>query len=91
MPHWGVGRNKVISLHPVKNISSLNMKESGVFNYADWENPKLSHLGIKIFCNNMSSQIYQENYFNLIDILRNKLMDYDNVFTHNPWGEYGNE
>ena len=91
MPHWGVSRKKVISLHPVRNVSSLSMKESSVFDYADWENPELSKLGIKIFCNNVSSQIYQENYYNLIDILRNKLINYDNVFTHNPWGEYGNE
>ncbi len=34
---------------------------------------------------------YQENYQLLYDLLRNRLRTDMNVFSHNPWGEYGHE
>ena len=38
-----------------------------------------------------SRKKYSENYHTLIDILRKRLQTTQNVFTHNPWGEYGHE
>lgn len=37
------------------------------------------------------SQIYTENYYSIIGLLRDELTPDMNVFTHNPWGEYGHE
>lgn len=88
---WTFGRKKVLSEYPLKNISYLDFDESGVFNSANWQKPEITKFGIEIFNKNISDKNYIENYYKLRDHLKNKLMDYDNVFTHNPWGEYGNE
>lgn len=37
------------------------------------------------------SQIYAENYSTIVRLLENELTSDMNVFTHNPWGEYGHE
>jgi hypothetical protein len=37
------------------------------------------------------SQIYTENYPTIVNLLRDELTSDMNVFTHNPWGEYGHE
>lgn len=34
---------------------------------------------------------YQDNYLHLVERLRSELTADMNVFTHNPWGEYGHE
>ncbi len=35
--------------------------------------------------------LYEENFKTLVDQLRPQLTSKSNVFTHNPWGEYGHE
>lgn len=37
------------------------------------------------------TQIYQKNYMDICEMLRSELRSDMNVFTHNPWGEYGHE
>lgn len=37
------------------------------------------------------TQIYTENYYSILELLRSELTSDMNVFTHNPWGEYGHE
>ncbi len=41
--------------------------------------------------NTGSGKDYKENYYKLKNHLKKKLMGYVNIFTHNPWGEYGSE
>ena len=38
-----------------------------------------------------SKEHYRNNYDELKQRLEEKLRGYRNVFTHNPWGEYGHE
>ncbi len=38
-----------------------------------------------------SGKTYRDNYAALVTELEHRLAGYRNVFTHNPWGEYGNE
>ena len=93
-PWWGVGRRKSLPEHPIKNISCLNMDESEIFfNGADWQNPVVTDYGLEIVDKNMSERIekYKNNFNELKQRLEKKLDGYRNVFTHNPWGEYGNE
>ena len=84
-------RNKVLSEYPMKNVSCLGIVESKAFNAANWQNPRTSKYGIEISKKTLSDKEYKDNYYKLKIQLENKLMDYDNVFTHNPWGEYGSE
>ncbi|MEM3101646.1 MAG: hypothetical protein QXT99_09900 [Candidatus Nitrosotenuis sp.] len=90
-PQWTVGRKQVLSELPIKKVSCLALDESEVFNGADWENPEITRFGIKITKNGVSDKKYIENYSKIKEELRVKLINYNNVFTHNPWGEYGNE
>lgn len=90
-PHWGIGRRNVLSDFPLKKVSSLELTESGIFDKADWNNPKITEFGIEIAGDNRSGNIYRQNYSELKQVLREKLQPYRNVITHNPWGEYGHE
>jgi len=89
-PHWSAARRNVLSEHPVRNISSLDLDESGAFNAADWLNPVVTKYGLAL-SNNAISEKYEGNYQKIKQGLKEKLIGCSNVFTHNPWGEYGNE
>lgn len=90
-PDWKAGREKTLSEYPLKNISSLGIDESEVFNGADWANPVITKFGIKISNKNVSDKKYIENYYKLKNQMEKRLAGYRNVFTHSPWGEYGSE
>jgi|Deesub1362A_J573_1020465.scaffolds.fasta_scaffold01035_4 LmbE family N-acetylglucosaminyl deacetylase len=90
-PHWTTGRRQILSKLPIKKVSSLEMEESGVFNCADWNRPVIKEYGMEITKRRVSDKKYKENYYKIKEKLGVKLANYKNVFTHNPWGEYGNE
>jgi LmbE family N-acetylglucosaminyl deacetylase len=90
-PEWNRGRRQSISQLPVKKVSSLDLQESGVLNGADWTKPVITEYGLKITRLGISEEKYKENFYKIREILKNILVNYRNVFTHNPWGEYGNE
>ncbi|TVL99225.1 MAG: hypothetical protein CV087_18845 [Candidatus Brocadia sp. WS118] len=90
-PIWGHGRKRSLSAYPLKNISCLEIDESEAFNGADWKNPVITKFGLEISNKKISDEKYRENYFKLREGLIRKLIGYYNVFTHNPWGEYGHE
>jgi hypothetical protein len=87
---WTIGRKQSLSEYPMKNISCLGIDEPEAFNSNNWQNPVLTEFGIKIF-KRIPNKKYKENYSKITKVLKDKLTKYDNVFTHNPWGEYGNE
>jgi len=86
-----IGRKRTLSEYPMKNISCLEIAESMVFDDINFRNPLITKYGIEISNDNIAKKRYINNYYNLRKMLRNKLKDYQNVFTHNPWGEYGHE
>jgi LmbE family N-acetylglucosaminyl deacetylase len=67
----------------------LEIAESGVFDGADWEQPLATEFGLGITQNRLSDITYRENFDTLKNKLREHLRGCENVFTHNPWGEYG--
>ena len=75
-----IGRKHLKTLIPLKNYLFLDLKETDIFNTANWNNP------IK-FDQSLNIKSYQ--------ILKNKLSKIikygDTIYTHNPWGEYGHE
>lgn len=89
-PQWTIGRKKSLSEHPMKNISCLDIIEVNACDSSDWQKPVLTEYGIKIYKKEISDN-YKGNYPKLAEGLKDKLLNCHNVFTHNPWGEYGNE
>lgn len=90
-PDLGSGRRKVISEYPLPNLSCLNITEAGSFNGADWDTPRESDYGLEITANKNAAERYQSNFHTLNERLTSVLKGYKNVYTHNPWGEYGHE
>jgi hypothetical protein len=69
----------------------LNIDESEVFHDNNWYDPVITKYGLKIKNKSIAYKKYVENYYIIRETLKQKLALYRNVFTHNPWGEYGNE
>lgn len=92
-PAWTEGRHKSIPELPIESLSCLGLDESEAFNGADWRNPVISKQGLEISNNVNRNRLenYKNNYKELLARLKPLLSDYKNVFTHNPWGEYGHE
>lgn len=90
-PDLGRSRIQSLSHYPLENMTPLFVDQSDTFDGADWLNPVTSQFGIRISKKGYSDTKYMANYRRLRIELRNGLRDYKNVFTHNPWGEYGNE
>jgi LmbE family N-acetylglucosaminyl deacetylase len=88
-PDWGVKRERSLKEHPRKNICCLGLTESGTFLGVDWDNPIISEFGLEITNRSISDKNYKINYYNLKQQLGKLLKGYQNIFTHNPWGEYG--
>ena len=88
-PTWTGGRHKSLNAYPLDNMLCLEIAESEVFEGADWERPVTTDYGLDITQNHLSDKIYRENFYTLKNRLRNHLQGCENVFTHNPWGEYG--
>jgi len=81
------GRKLLQSRYPLKNIEWLNVQESNDL-LANWNNPKLTNFGIFVTRNKNE---YEKNFRYLAEFFKKKLAEYDVVYTHNPWGEYGHE
>lgn len=88
-PDWGIKRERSLKEHPRKNIYCLGLKESGTFLGVDWDNPIINEFGLEITNRSLSDKDYKKNYYKLKQQFGKLLKGYHNIFTHNPWGEYG--
>lgn len=89
-PSLEQGRRRVIAEYPL-NISCLEIEEPGSFNTANWNTPVESPFGLDIAHNRAVKIRYEQNYHRLCARLASTLRGFRNVYTHNPWGEYGHE
>ncbi len=90
-PGIGVARKKTIEEYPLPNVSTLDITEPLSLDKADWLQPVVTDYGIKLGKCQESDRRYQETYEKLIQVVRGCVANRSNVFTHNPWGEYGHE
>ncbi|HEC27453.1 MAG TPA: hypothetical protein ENI67_08590 [Gammaproteobacteria bacterium] len=88
-PVWTDGRRKSLTEYPLSNLHCLELEEAGVFEGVNWEQAVNTDYGLRITENHLSDAVYKSNYDTLKTRLREQLQGYHNVFTHNPWGEYG--
>ncbi len=91
-PICETGREKALREHPARaKITSLGLDEADVLYGADWKKPQTDRFGLKIPYKKENAIKYEENFHRLTAMLRDKIGVHQNVFTHNPWGEYGHE
>lgn len=93
MPRLTRGRANVVRDHPCKNLDTLAITEAGVFDCANWPVPDITSYGLHIRGrkNRALGEQYRANYSVLVTQLKDVLSEYQNIYTHNSWGEYGHE
>ena len=74
--------------YPLTKVRFLKLRQSDAFEAANWNKPKDAESGLQL---RRRSSLYEENAEKLLSILEVELKHEKLVFTHNPWGEYGNE
>lgn len=89
MPKWTEGRKRSIASYPLPKVTCLELPESEVFWGVDWSRPEFTGYGLRVTQTNLTDAIYRNNFARLKQQLRDHLRGCENVFTHNPWGEYG--
>jgi len=87
-PRKAAARQRAVAALPFAGIIELGITESGAKFSADWAHPRLTPTGIEITEAGARGR-YEFNFQKLIDGLRPVLAGCHEVYTHNPWGEYG--
>lgn len=87
------GRQAVLADYPVRTIAALGLEEANVYDRARWPYPDHTAYGLELRrdTDRDAARRYQDNFETLQSKLTQQLAGYGNVFTHNPWGEYGHE
>jgi hypothetical protein len=85
------GRKKSLPILPLRKVSCLGLDESEVYSDIHLCIPVMSCYGVEVSGNPDAIARYEKNYFRIKSLLQDKLAVCKNVYTHNPWGEYGNE
>lgn len=87
-PQRSEARRQAVAALPLPSIVDLQIPESG----AGWKpyqkNPQLTPSGVMV-CDAAVRARYESNYTKLLEGLRTSLAGIRDVYTHNPWGEYG--
>lgn len=97
-PEFGERRQQALSKIQSKiqfgqKLSCLEVVSLGVTKPGSYLSPKFCQYGLEL--KNRYGELdkfnskYKENYFKLRNKLATALVGYQNVVTHNPWGEYG--
>lgn len=87
----GPPREMAIKNHPLDSIVTLGLQQSGALLRSDWELPVETDVGLDIVRDDGARRRYADNFHALVELLGPELRGSSEVFTHNPWGEYGHE
>jgi hypothetical protein len=91
LPGLGQSRRAASTEYPLGTAVFLRRPEPCSLSHVDWSNPQPTDYGMAL--NLSESREAQSRYRNAYDVLREDLLTHLNgasdVFTHNPWGEYG--
>ncbi len=90
-PDWTIGRENALASFPIQNTINLSLTAAESFNQAEWASPVTTRWGLEISRSENAAARYKDNWSKLYNHLANRLQPYKNIFTHNPWGEYGHE
>ena len=81
-------RRRAVAALGLPGLISLGLTESGTRKLVDWANARFTAAGIEIFEAEGRAR-YEANFTALVAGLRPQLAGCAEVYTHNPWGEYG--
>lgn len=87
-PRDSDARRLAVAALPLAGIVNLGVPESGAGFCADWAQPEPTPFGIQI-SQDAARVRYESNYARIVEGLRVCLAGFHEVYTHNPWGEYG--
>lgn len=87
-PRDSEARRQAVAALPLAGIVDLAIPESGAGFDVDWVQPQATAAGITI-AEAAARRRYETNYERLLAALRGSLAGIEQVYTHNPWGEYG--
>ena len=87
-PEKAESRARAVASLKLPRLVNLAIPESGSRPHVDWQTPTLTQTGIAITEPEAQSR-YDANFSTLIEKLRPILTGATDVYTHNPWGEYG--
>lgn len=91
-PELSEARRKCIDEHPYRDrIINLGLEETRAFNKAGWPQPEQTDAGLDIAKDPQIAAVYERRAQELRSALDKTELPIANVFTHNPWGEYGHE
>jgi LmbE family N-acetylglucosaminyl deacetylase len=87
-PKMSAARREAVAALPLPNLIDLKVPESGAGFSVNWPHPQPTPAGIEI-TDAAARARYEANYQTLVEALRPALAGCRDVYTHNPWGEYG--
>ncbi|MDE2582235.1 MAG: PIG-L family deacetylase [Rhodospirillales bacterium] len=87
-PKLAAARRRAVAALALPRLVELRIPESGARFAADWGQPRLTRCGIDVI-DAAARARYEANFTILVDRLRPLLRACRDVYTHNPWGEYG--
>lgn len=87
-PEKAESRARAVAALKLPRLVNLAIPESGSRLQVDWQTPTLTPTGIAI-TDQAARTRYDANFPTLIEKLRPILTGATDVYTHNPWGEYG--
>src|SRR5882724_9311445 len=87
-PQRSEARRQAVAALPLSGIVNLGIPESGAGWKAYQTQPQLTPSGVEISDATLRER-YEANYAKLLEGLRASLAGCRDVYTHNPWGEYG--
>jgi LmbE family N-acetylglucosaminyl deacetylase len=87
-PRTSEARRHAVAALPLSGIVNLGIPESGVGFNSRQAQRVLTPAGVRISDATVRAR-YESNYVKLLEGLRAPLTGCRDVYTHNPWGEYG--
>lgn len=87
-PRLSEARRRAVAALPLPGIIDLEIPESGCGFAIDPPDAAPTASGVEI-ADPAARARYESNYTQLSDALRTTLAGFAEVYTHNPWGEYG--
>ncbi len=88
LPGLGQARHAASEAYPLASALFLRRPEPCSLWHVDWANPQSTDYGMALNQPEAEAR-YRDAYAGLVDELGSLLGGISDVFTHNPWGEYG--
>lgn len=91
LPELGPGRRAASDDYPLDTVTFLRHAEPCSLHHADWASPEPTEYGMSLNARDggEAERRYRRAYGLLRRDLSGLLSGVSDVFTHNPWGEYG--